>query len=123
MVACPSTGTVIGIQNYANRGGVNGLSSNPNNRKLCARATGPRGGQLLVAPCYLPNQLAGPYWILGYGEDAEGRYEWAVVIAGQPDQEMDDGCTTREEARHSLRLRPARFARKLHVRSASRYAQ
>ena len=49
--------------------------------------------RLAVAPCFLPNLLAGPYWVLGIGDD----YEWTVVIGGQPTEQYDDGCTTRED--------------------------
>ena len=53
--------------------------------------------KLLVAPCFLPNLAAGPYWILAVGTDAYGRYEWGVVSGGQPTEQYSDGCTTKEK--------------------------
>lgn len=49
---------------------------------------------LLVAPCFLPDILAGPYWIIGIGP-SPNNYEWAVVSGGQPTVEYPDGCTTK----------------------------
>ena len=87
-------GTVVAVHNYANKGGVNGPNENKSNMTLCARATDKSdASRLSVAPCFLPNFFAGPYWVLGVGQE----YEWAVVIGGQPTEQYDDGCTTREE--------------------------
>ena len=55
MSAHTHTGTVINVHNFANVGGVNGPSSNPKNRTLCARAVGPRG-----PPSYSPPPLPHP---------------------------------------------------------------
>lgn len=47
-----------------------------------------------MAPCFLPNLLAGPYWVLAIGTSG-GKYSWAVVVGGQPTEHYDDGCTTK----------------------------
>ena len=88
------SGKVISVHNYANKDAVNGPNQNKNNMTLCGRAVNEEdSSKLAVAPCFLPNYFAGPYWVLGLGED----YKWAVVIGGQPTEEYDDGCTTRED--------------------------
>lgn len=93
------SGTVATVYNYANKQRVNGALQNANNMTLCARAVNTTdASRLAVAPCFLPNFLAGPYWALGIGEEAErpGEYAWAVVIGGEPTVEWADGCTTKE---------------------------
>ena len=50
----------------------------------------------LVAPCFLPNALAGDYWIVEAGPSPDN-YEYALVVGGQPSIEYDDGCTTVED--------------------------
>ena len=90
-------GTVVTVYNYGNKGAVNGPNVNKNNMTLCARATNASDtSRLAVAPCFLPNLAAGPYWLLGVGADASGEYEWAVVIGGNPTVAYADGCTTSE---------------------------
>merc|ERR1712224_1105690 len=67
------------------------------NSVLCARQKDPNApGELLVAPCFLPNIFAGPYWVLTVGEDADGDYEWTIVSGGQPTVQYPDGCTTKK---------------------------
>lgn len=92
-------GTVVTVYNYANKDKVNGPLQNADNMTLCARAVNDTDpSQLAVAPCFLPNAFAGPYWVLGIGKDsATGEYEWAVVSGGQPTVEWPDGCTTKEK--------------------------
>lgn len=89
-------GKVISVYNYANKGKVNGPPSNTGNGTvLCARQKDNKdNSKLLVAPCFLPNLLAGPYWILGAGPTSSN-YQWAVVSGGQPTVEYSDGCTTK----------------------------
>ena len=66
-------GTVVTVYNYGNKGAVNGPNVNKNNMTLCARATNASDtSRLAVAPCFLPNLAAGPYWLLGVGADASG---------------------------------------------------
>lgn len=90
----------VTVRNYANRGGVNGDSPN-GDFKLCAtpRFRFRKPAQLRVAPCYVPTSLGGDYWVVAF----EPNYEWAIVTAGQPDQEgacEDDSlCTLREECK------------------------
>jgi len=91
------SGTVATVYNYGNQGEVNGPLQNADNFTLCARANNDDdSSKLVVAPCFLPNLLAGPYWVLGVGTAADGTYEWAVVIGGEPTEQYPDGCTTKE---------------------------
>ena len=46
---------------------------------LCARVPDKdKASELLVAPCFLPNFLAGPYWVLATGSDKDGGRPWEV---------------------------------------------
>jgi|ERR1712013_930765 len=85
---------VIDVSNYGNSGRVNGpVQGGTENGRLCGRVTD-EAGKLRVAPCFLPNFLAGPYWVAGLGE-TDGKYDWAVIIGGQPREFAPDGkCTT-----------------------------
>jgi lipocalin len=50
---------------------------------LCAYQMGDSGSEqskLAVAPCFLPTQFSGPYWVVAYDE-AEG---YALISGGQP---------------------------------------
>ena len=89
-------GTVLGVHNFENVGGVNqGVGVPP--VELCARQPDKDvPGKLLVAPCFLPNIAAGPYWVLAIGSNDMGEYTWAVVSGGNPTVKYDDGCTTKE---------------------------
>ena len=88
-------GTVLSVYNYGNFNKTNGLSLN-NSTVLCARqpnASEPE--KLLVAPCFLPNILGGPYWILAAGPSPQ-MYDWVVVIGGQPSVRVSNTtCTTK----------------------------
>lgn len=88
-------GNVLSVYNYGNFNKTNGLSLN-HSTVLCARqpnASEPE--KLLVAPCFLPNILSGPYWILATGPSSK-RYDWAVVIGGQPSVHVSNTtCTTK----------------------------
>ena len=100
-------GQVVTVYNYANKDEVNGPLQNANNMTLCARAVDSTdSSKLAVAPCFLPNILAGPYWVLGIGHDekAPGEYAWAVVIGGQPTVHWADGCTTKEQGTNGAGL-------------------
>eukprot|EP00964_Phaeocystis_antarctica_P074382 scaffold45727_cov72-Phaeocystis_antarctica.AAC.1 len=56
-----SNDTVATVYNYGNEGRVNGPNQNADNMTLCARAVDPDDpSKLAVAPCFLPNSLAGP---------------------------------------------------------------
>ena len=61
----------IGVYNYANRDEVNSDDNTP--PALCGRETN-RAGRLMVSPCYLPDALAGPYWVLDVGKYSDGSY-------------------------------------------------
>ena len=51
----------LGTGTDANEGAVNGKNQNANNQTLCARAVDKDdSSKLAVAPCFLPNLLAGP---------------------------------------------------------------
>merc|ERR1712070_299166 len=79
----------------------NGPNTNANNMTLCARAVNSTdSSRLAVAPCFLPNFLAGPYWVLDVGPN----YSWAVVIGGQPTVQVEDGCTTKESGTYNSGL-------------------
>jgi lipocalin len=98
-------GEVIEVYNQANQGAVNGPLQNKNNRKLCARLQDEsQPGKLSVAPCFLPNVFSGPYWIIALGKDGRGKYDWAVVIGGEPTDKYYDGCTTRTKGTNGAGL-------------------
>lgn len=87
-------GVVIDVSNYGNKGGVNGeVTGGTAMPNICGRVTDVPG-KLEVAPCFLPNIAAGPYWVLGVGV-TDGKYDWAVIIGGQPTAFADGGCTTK----------------------------
>ena len=89
-------GKVISVYNYANRDKVNGLALGNNSTFLCAReANQNHPEKLSVAPCFLPNLFAGPYWILAAGP-SPSNYTGAVVIGGQPSIKINNTCTTKE---------------------------
>ena len=88
-------GNVLSVYNYANFNETNGISLN-NSTVLCARQpNNSEPEKLLVAPCFLPNIFGGPYWILAAGPSPQ-RYDWAVVIGGQPSVRVSNTtCTTK----------------------------
>ena len=88
-------GQVISVYNYANYNKTNGINMN-NSTILCARQTNKSEPEkLLVAPCFLPNILAGSYWVLAAGPYSDN-YDWAVVIGGQPTLRVSNTtCTTK----------------------------
>ena len=90
---------MVSVYNYAIEGSVDGTPTNTaNGTVLCARLEdSDNTGSLVVAPCFLPNAAAGPYWVLAVGEAADGTYDWAVISGGQPSVEYSDGCTTKLE--------------------------
>ena len=89
-------GTVLGVHNFENVGGINQNIEGPQ-IELCARVKDASiPGALAVAPCFLPNFAAGPYWVLAVGTNDVGQYTWAVVSGGNPTVKYDDGCTTKE---------------------------
>ena len=85
----------FGVLNVQRCNKTNGLSLN-NSTVLCARQPNTNEPEkLLVAPCFVPNILGGPYWILAAGPSPK-RYDWAVVIGGQPTVRVSNTtCTTK----------------------------
>jgi lipocalin len=85
-------GNVISVYNYANLYQVNGKPLNTKDGVvLCARQPNKKSNStLLVAPCNLPNLLAGDYWIIA----KDDHYNWIIVSGGQPNIKYPDGCTT-----------------------------
>lgn len=92
-------GTVVSVYNYQNRGAVNGPGTDPEQDPLCARLTDEdEPSKIINAPCFLPNLLAGPYWVVAAGPSPQ-RYSWGIVSGGQPDVPAPDGsgCSNTEE--------------------------
>ena len=89
-------GLVVSVHNYENSGAINGpVESTDANipSGLCARAKNTSlPSQLEVAPCFLPNFAAGPYWVIAYN----ATYDWGVIAGGPPTVQFPDGCTTKE---------------------------
>lgn len=88
-------GPVISVYNYGRVGGVNGTRQNIKNVTLCARQYNEsEPSRLLNAPCFIPNLLAGPYWVLAAGP-VSNNYSWAIVSGGPPNIRYRDGnCST-----------------------------
>jgi lipocalin len=90
-------GIVLGVHNNARINGINGSELNAFNNTLCARIPNrSTQSKLLVAPCFLPNIVAGDYWVIAAGPQ-ENNYEWAIVLGGNPTVKLDDGCTTKTD--------------------------
>lgn len=101
-------GTVIGVHNYDNHNVTNGPATNTDKEipgGLCARAENASlPSKLLVAPCFIPNLLAGNYWVLDVGMDNNGHYTWGIISGGQPTEKFADGCTTKETGQNGSGL-------------------
>ena len=90
------SGKVLLVYNNADKDKVNGQKLNSNNQTLCARIPDEtQPAKLLVAPCFLPNVLAGDYWVIAAGPNNDN-YQWAIVSGGPPTQQYPDGCTTKQ---------------------------
>ena len=89
-------GSVIDVYNYGRINGVNGTLENPNNFTLCARQLNSSNpAEIINAPCFLPNILAGPYWVIAAGPSSHN-YSWAIVSGGPPTVRYADGnCSTK----------------------------
>lgn len=91
------SGPVLSVYNYANYNRTNGPALNSKNGTvLCARIVDEhRTGAIINAPCFLPNFLAGPYWVIAAGP-TQKHYEWAIISGGPPTVVQPDGnCTTK----------------------------
>lgn len=88
-------GTVLAVYNYGNLDHVNGRQENQKNVTLCARQFNESDpARLLNAPCFLPNNFAGPYWVIAAGPHSD-IYEWAIISGGPPNVRYPDGnCST-----------------------------
>jgi hypothetical protein len=89
------TGPVIEVFNYGNVDNANGRQENENNFTLCARQVNSSNpGMILNGPCFLPNNFAGPYWVIAAGPESHN-YTWAIVSGGPPTVRYQDGnCST-----------------------------
>ena len=89
-------GSVISVYNYGRINGVNGTLENPDNYTLCARQPNSSNpAEIINAPCFLPNFLAGPYWVIAAGPSSYN-YSWAIVSGGPPTVQYADGnCSTK----------------------------
>ncbi len=97
--------SAVSVYNYANKDKPNGVpEGSVNGTILCARVPDSNNpAKLLVAPCFLPNLFAGPYWVLMAGPSSDN-YEWAIVSGGQPTVQYPDGCTTSESGTNNAGL-------------------
>jgi len=92
----------ISVYNYQNTGRVNGTPGGAITGKggiiLCARQPDKSvPSKLLVAPCFLPDFLAGDYWVVAVGMADNGyEHKWAIISGGQPTEKYPDGCTTKK---------------------------
>ena len=89
-------GNILDVYNYGNIGKVNGIQENKKNITLCARQVNSSlPSRILNGPCFLPNFLAGPYWVLAAGPYSYN-YSWAIVSGGPPTIVYADGnCSTK----------------------------
>lgn len=79
-------GWTVEVNNYARYD-----SGEPRPATLCAyNADESDPAKLAVAPCFLPRNLGGPYWVLSYSEE-EG---YALISGGQPTISTPNGCRT-----------------------------
>ena len=85
---------LVSVLNANAKGSVTGEANEPT--EICSEQVD--AGELRVAPCFLSLLfpiVAGPYWVLGLGEN----YEWAIISGGQPEEirntvDGDVFCTT-----------------------------
>ena len=78
-------GSVVSVYNQANSGGINGAWVNGGDSRLCARAANSDDlSKLSVAPCWLINLFAGPYWVLDIGRNATAPHEYALPRVDSP---------------------------------------
>lgn len=75
-------GYTVNVFNHAETAG--GEISGGN---LCADSDEETPSQLKVAPCFLPQLFAGPYWVVSYREGSDDGY--ALVSGGQPENVVE----------------------------------
>ena len=79
-------GYTVGVNNYAQD-----QAGNKAGGPLCAFQDKDVASKLNVAPCFLPKEFAGPYWVVAYDE-TEG---YALISGGQPQTVSESGgCRT-----------------------------
>jgi len=79
------------VDNHAEDKNGKIYDSNDRGGGIFAKIVDEKTGKLKVAPAFLQNLLAGPYWVLAH-EEAEG---WSVVSGGPPTEPGDGGkCRT-----------------------------
>eukprot|EP00578_Thalassiosira_sp_NH16_P004098 CAMPEP_0181137158 /NCGR_PEP_ID=MMETSP1071-20121207/33563_1 /TAXON_ID=35127 /ORGANISM="Thalassiosira sp., Strain NH16" /LENGTH=209 /DNA_ID=CAMNT_0023223907 /DNA_START=544 /DNA_END=1173 /DNA_ORIENTATION=- len=82
----PVFGYTVGVHNRD--GDANG---NMRDGNICAVSDPNTPSKLKVAPCFLPQSLAGPYWVVAYDETSG----YALVSGGQPTEVGENGgCRT-----------------------------
>jgi len=70
-------GYTVQVHNHAE----NQAGEEPSGPKdICGKVVNATGGKLAVAPCFIPSELSGPYWVVAFSVE-EG---WALVSGGPP---------------------------------------
>jgi len=83
-------GYTVGVRNLAYNASGGVMDSGDTLAAYSADAKDP--AKLAVAPTFVPNFLAGPYWVLHHDE-AEG---YALISGGQPEVYTPEGCKISE---------------------------
>lgn len=83
---------VYGYQVQVHNHAENAAGEQPSGPKdICGKVVNKTAGKLEVAPCFLPSQLSGPYWIVAF-DVVDG---WALVSGGPPKNPSGNGtCKT-----------------------------
>jgi lipocalin len=81
-------GYTVNVHNHAENA-TGGQPSGP--KDICGKVVNASAGKLEVAPCFLPSQLSGPYWVVAFDKKAG----WALVSGGPPDITGPQGTTCR----------------------------
>jgi hypothetical protein len=76
------------VFNYENENKVNGKPSSTNICGTVKNSSEP--AELIVAPCFLPIALGGPYWVVHY----DAKKGLGLISGGQPTKEGTNGCRT-----------------------------
>lgn len=109
------------MYNYANRGKVNGVQMGTSGSggeatllsNLDAVVPDPEQPSkllvgLTVVRSWVPDKslkwFFGDYWVVAVGEDDEGGYKWAIISAGAPEVESDEGCKTGTDLLSQFRI-------------------
>jgi hypothetical protein len=88
-------GQLLSVYNYYEGGRPTvDQDGNPTGRLCATLPKKNKPSKLAVAPCFLPTLFGGRYWVIHVEADAQGKYEWAIVSGGPPQNKYEDGCTT-----------------------------